>query len=89
MSEANTARIRGFILQNFPAARKRRINDDSPLLESGVIDSLGMLDIVKFLEQTFEIKVEDEELSPDNFASIRCLSIFVMKKSALAAGVME
>jgi len=88
MSEANTARLRDFILQNFPTARKRRIDDDSPLLESGVIDSLGMLDIVKFLEQTFEIKVEDEELSPDNFASIRCLSDFAMKKSA-AAGFME
>ena len=73
-------RIRTFISQTFPAARKRAIDDDVPLLESGVIDSLAVLDVVGFLEQTFDIKVDDEELTPENFASIRSLAAFVERK---------
>jgi len=82
MKEGNSidTRIRAFVVQKFPAARKRAINDDLPLLESGIIDSLGVLDVVAFLEQSFTIKISDEELTPDNFASIKCMAAFVEKK---------
>jgi acyl carrier protein len=79
--------IRSFILDKFPAAKKRLISDDLSLLESGIVDSLGVLDVVGFLEQTFKIKVEDDELTPDNFSSIRCLVSFVATKVA-EAGVL-
>ena len=82
-SEQIPQQIRTFVFHNFPGAKKRAVNDDSPLLESGIIDSLGMLDVVAFLEQTFGIKVEDEELVPDNFASIKALTDFVMNKKML------
>ena len=72
--------IRSFILRKFPAARKNAITDDSPLLESGVIDSLGMLDVVAFLEDSFNIKVLDEELIPENFANIHRMAAFAEKK---------
>ena len=72
--------IKSFIEQKFPAARKRAIHDDVPLLESGIIDSLGVLDVVAFLEQQFTIKISDEELTPDNFASIQCMAAFVERK---------
>ncbi|MGB0103084.1 MAG: acyl carrier protein [Candidatus Sulfotelmatobacter sp.] len=75
------ASIRSFIAQKFPAARKKALNDDMPLLESGVIDSLGVLDVVAFLEQAFAIKISDDELTPDNFASIQCLASFVESKT--------
>jgi acyl carrier protein len=75
------AGIRAFILKNFPAARKRAVSADLPLLESGIIDSLGVLDLVGFLEQTFNIKIDDDELTPGNFGSITCMSSFVQKKS--------
>lgn len=79
-ADSTVDRIRSFILRTFPAARKRGIEDDSPLLESGIIDSLGMLDLVAFLEQTFEIKVEDEELVPENFATLQSLTAFAERK---------
>jgi len=84
MSEVNGVHpsIRSFILKKFPVARKRDLNDDVPLLESGIIDSLGVLDIVGFLEQTFDVKIEDDELTPDNFASIKCMVSFVQKKTS-------
>jgi len=78
------ADIRVFILKKFPASRKRTVSADLPLLESGIIDSLGVLDLVGFLEQTFNIKIDDDELTPDNFGSITCMSSFVQKKSGLS-----
>jgi acyl carrier protein len=82
MSGENTIKepIRLFIIQKFPAARKRRLQDDMPLLESGIVDSLGILDVVAFLETSFLIQVSDDELTPDNFGNINCLTSFVEKK---------
>ncbi len=72
--------VRSFVLEKFPAAKNRAFNDDLPLLESGIIDSLGVLDVVGFLEQTFQIRIEDDELTPDNFANVRCMVAFVARK---------
>jgi acyl carrier protein len=76
------SQIHSFILGKFPLARKREIEDDVQLLESGVIDSLGVLDVVAFVERTFAIKIDDDELTPDNFGSIQRLSSFVEQKRA-------
>jgi acyl carrier protein len=79
---STTSRIRSFVIQKFPAAKKRAIADGMPLLESGIVDSLGMLDVVAFLEQTFLVTVSDDELTPDNFGSIASLTAFVEKKKS-------
>jgi acyl carrier protein len=86
MIEVNRShsQIRSFILEKFPAARKRALSDDLPLLESGIIDSLGVLDVVGFLQRTFNIKIEDEELTPDNFGNIKCMASFVEHKIGLS-----
>lgn len=82
MSDRGTivSNIRSFILKKFPAAKKRSIGDDTPLLESGIIDSLGMLDVVAFLEHSFSITVADDDLVPDNFADIYRMVSFVETK---------
>jgi acyl carrier protein len=91
MSDANgiQPRIRSFILEKFPAARKRAIDDDVPLLESGIVDSLGVLDVVSFLEQSFIITISDDELTPDNFATIKRLGSFVETKKGLVRTAAE
>lgn len=73
-------RIRGFIEKNFPSARN--ISETAPLLGSGHIDSLGILEVVSFLEKEFNIAVTDEELLPENFGSIHDMSVFVVRKTA-------
>jgi acyl carrier protein len=73
-------RIRIFILEKFPLARKRGISDADSLLESGIVDSMGVLELVTFVEQEFGINVSDEELVPENFQSIRLLADFVLAK---------
>ena len=73
----STLRIREFVLQTFPLARRRNVADTADLLESGVIDSLGVLDLVNFLQQEFALLIDDEDLTPDNFRSIECMAQFV------------
>jgi acyl carrier protein len=57
------------------------------LLESGIIDSLGVLDLVAFMEESFAITILDEELSPENFQTIERLASFIeRKRNETAAG---
>jgi len=72
--------IRSFVLRTFPTARKSGIHNDTLLLEGGVIDSLGTLNIVEFLEHSFNITIADDDLVPENFATIDHLSAFTRKK---------
>lgn len=82
--DAVSNKIRAFITKTFPAARKRNIDDSVLLLANGIVDSLGMLQVLAFLEQTFGIKVVDEELTPANFANVKNLAAFVETKTVRA-----
>jgi acyl carrier protein len=75
-------KIRNFIFAKFPLARKQHLNDGDALLESGVLDSLGVLDLVHFAEQEFAIQIVDEELTPENFQTVDCIANFVRGKSS-------
>ena len=73
--------IRQFIIDNFLMGQDSdSLKDDSSFLEQGVIDSTGVLELVGFLEENYEIKVEDEELIPENFDSIQNLCIYLGQK---------
>jgi acyl carrier protein len=77
-------KIRSFVVEKFPAAKKRSLDENVPLLASGIVDSLGMLDLVSFLEESFAIQLSDDELTPENFATIGTLAAFVDRKTTLA-----
>ncbi len=77
-----TDRIRVFLVTHFPAARTRRLDDEERLLANGILDSLGVLDLVGFLEKEFEISVSDEDLVPDNFETLGRLRAFVQTKQS-------
>lgn len=73
--------ISQFIINNFPLGdQKKSIDENISLYENGIIDSTGVLEIVDFLEETFGIKIEDDELVPDNLDSIKRMSKFVQRK---------
>jgi acyl carrier protein len=73
--------IRKFISQNFLLRNgPDSLKDDDSLLEKGIIDSTGVLELVSFVEETFDIRVEDEELIPDNLDSINKLVLYVGRK---------
>jgi len=56
------------------------LRDDASLLEEGIMDSTGVLDLVMFIEETFGIEVKDEELVPENLDSVNKLVAFVGRK---------
>jgi acyl carrier protein len=72
--------IRKFIYERFPKSRK--LEDSSRLLEEGVLDSLGVLELVTHLQDALGIPIDDEELVPENFASIDVIAAFVEAKVA-------
>jgi acyl carrier protein len=74
--------IRAFVRRRFPLAVTAGVTDDDSLLDSGIVDSLGILDLVAFLEKTFGIRVGDDELNPANFDSIASVARFVATKKA-------
>ena len=72
--------LREFILKRFPLARKRQIGNSDPLLESGLLDSMGVLEVVTFLEESYSIIISDEDLVPEKFQTIDCIAAFVQSK---------
>lgn len=54
--------------------------DDASFLEEGILDSIGVLELVGFIEETFGVSVEDREIVPDNFDSVACLAGYVRCK---------
>lgn len=70
-----------FIRENFIAGRiDVAIDPDQSLIESGIMDSTGVLELVEYLETTFEIKVADEELVPENLETINNIIRFLASK---------
>ncbi|MFC1645680.1 acyl carrier protein [Candidatus Omnitrophota bacterium] len=59
---------------------KKSLAPDDDLLSSGIIDSMGILKLLAFIEKTFGVKVSDEEMVPDNFQTLNALEEFINKK---------
>jgi len=74
-------KLRGFILENylFTDDESQLTNSDS-FLESGIIDSTGILELIFFLEEAFGVKVEDEEMIPENLDSVENVVKYIESK---------
>ena len=73
--------IKGFVIENFLfGSDDATLGDDDSFLESGIIDSTGVLEVVGFIEDEFDVEVLDEELVPDNFDSLNKLVAYIAKK---------
>jgi acyl carrier protein len=73
--------IRDFIVENFLfGAPDNGLEDNDSLLDKGIIDSTGVLELVSHLEETYEIQVDDEELIPENLDSIAAVIAYIQRK---------
>ena len=72
--------IREFVTTNFYVADPKALEDSTSLLDQGIIDSTGVLEVIGFVESTFGITVEDAEMLPENLDSIQRISDFVARK---------
>lgn len=57
--------------------------DDASFLREGIVDSVGVLELVSFIEEQMKVKVLDQEITPDNFDSVHKLAAFVRSKQAV------
>ncbi|AXV14319.1 acyl carrier protein [Neorhizobium sp. SOG26] len=84
MTEAIEDTVREFIAENFLFRADAEISDEQSLLDTGVMDSTGVLELIAFLEQTYGITVADEEIVPENLDSISNMTSFLSTKLAAA-----
>lgn len=85
MSEAEIkSQVRTFITTNFYVADPAALPDVDSLLDRGIIDSTGVLEVIGFIESTFGVTVEDAEMLPENLDSIQRITDFVARKQAAA-----
>jgi acyl carrier protein len=73
--------IRNYIIENFLFEEDKNLMEDTSLIEYGIIDSTGILELVAFVEERFDVAVPDEELVPENFDSILNLANYIARKS--------
>ena len=85
MADRFKAAVRAFVAENFLFRADAELDDNQSLLDSGVIDSTGVLEVIAFLEQTFGISIADEEIVPENLDSINNMTRYLASKLPAAA----
>ena len=74
------SQVRSFVTSNFYVADPAALADDASLLDQGIIDSTGVLEVIMFIETTFGVTVEDSEMLPENLDSIERIASYVGRK---------
>ena len=77
--------IKQFIVDNFLFGDGAKIANETPLFEKGIIDSTGVLELVAFIEDNFNVTVADEELVQENFSSLIAIEKFLQSKNNKSA----
>ncbi|MGH3012277.1 MAG: acyl carrier protein [Gaiellaceae bacterium] len=78
--------VRDFLRDNFPLSADGVVLDrDDSLIEVGVIDSTGVLELIGFIEERYEVEIADEEVLPENLDSIANITRFVGEKAGAAS----
>ena len=82
--ESLKEKVLAFITTNFYVADPSTLGDATSLLDTGIVDSTGIIELVAFLETELGITVEDEEMVPQNLDSVGAMVAFVTKKKGAA-----
>ncbi|MBU5614622.1 acyl carrier protein [Geomonas azotofigens] len=79
--------IRNFVVENFLFGDAGGLTDDSSFIREGIVDSTGILQLVAYLQERYQVAVADEELIPENLDSVQRVAAFVEgKRQGSAAG---
>ncbi|MDB4929077.1 MAG: hypothetical protein JWM10_1561 [Myxococcaceae bacterium] len=73
-------KVRAYVLSNFPVADPGAVTDAASLMELGVVDSTGLLEVFEWLRDEFAIEVADADMVPDNFDSIASIAAYIGRK---------
>lgn len=84
MNETVLSRVRAFIEENFLFREDvSGLADTDSLLENGIMDSTGILELVAFLESEFEIQMSDADIVPENLDSVAAIAAYLERKQAV------
>ena len=78
--------LRNFVVENFLFGDGENLKEDTSFMDSGIIDSTGILELISFLEEKYGIRIEDEELVPENMDSLQNVARFVNRKVGGSTG---
>ena len=78
----NIDKIKDFFVKKKFIKTFNDLNDEDSLLEKGIVDSVGMLDLVGFIEAEYSIKIDEDELMPENFDSLKAIQDFITRKTS-------
>ncbi len=78
--------VRSFIINNFLFGQESAFNNETSFIDNGLIDSVGILTLVEFIAQQYEIEIADEEILPENWDSVSRICAFVEAKLGAAKG---
>ena len=81
------AEVRGFIVDNFLFGEDPGISAEASLMQEGIVDSTGLLELIMFLEETYGISIADEELVPENLDTIQNIDRFVSQKLGVCEAI--
>lgn len=76
------SQVRTFITDNFHVSQSASLDRDTSLLDTGIVDSTGYLEIFKWLREEFDIEVVGHEMNPDNFETIARIAAFIQARQA-------
>ncbi|HEY7098514.1 MAG TPA: acyl carrier protein [Terriglobales bacterium] len=86
MANDPKVQIRQFVMENAQGRGITELGDNDSLIESGIVDSLGIFRLVSFLEETFGVKIGDEEIVNENFQTISDIERFLAQKQGQTTG---
>lgn len=81
MAEQLNQEIRNFIVEQFMFGQGGdKLKDDDSFLDNGIMESTRVLELITFLEEVYDIEVEDEEITPENLDTIQRIADFIRRK---------
>lgn len=80
MPSSIVAGVRSFVVANYLFGREDSFNNDASFMDEGIIDSTGILELVSHLEETYNIQIAEDELTPDNLDSVNRIASYLAKK---------
>lgn len=72
--------IKEFVLENFLFGDGEMLKEDTDFFKKGIIDSTGILELICFLEESFDITIEDDDITQKNFSSVNSVNNYLTKK---------
>lgn len=82
----SAAEIKQFIARNFLFSEDAdAVRDDVSLMSTGTLDSTGILELIMFVEERFQLKIPDEDMLPENFDSVRAVADYIEQRKKEAA----